>query len=277
MEISTTPAKVATSAATAKQYAVFPIDRLQQAQMPQVQQVYRNIETTHSDDVGNLDMELRRILADNEHRYPDMDTKVKALKAVLHRFIAVNQQMRAPFTFPIKTAVDDENEAIKSSTLLQEVEGAAGIMYKNKAKALLARLAEIPELKWNERKEVLVDEKVIPGSNIITLLVDIVKPFRKTFPAPVGWAEVAGLLSKYNVSSAFIGNDNRYRMFRPEEQQQQQQAVPIPAPRHKRERVMPKRKRAPLHRTATPPPLWDFKDFPTPSQLPLPDDDDDDL
>src|SRR5271170_68245 len=66
-----------------KQYAVFPLDKFIQQQAPQVQEMRRRIDTTSMNDPSVLDAKMKEILEDRAHRYPDIDTKLKAFKAVL--------------------------------------------------------------------------------------------------------------------------------------------------------------------------------------------------
>jgi hypothetical protein len=243
-----------------KQYAVFPLDRLlqqqlthqkQQLQSPTTREVRYEIESTSSNDLANLDLQMKEILLDPEQRYPDPDTKYRALKAVLQRFLEVAKSMRQPFSFPRS----DINEAVLAGeekkdlvhgrfenwdNFKKEIVRSSGVTYKSRAGAFVDRLMQVPELAWNAKGELIVGSKLMPGSNIISLVVDAVKPHRTSVPPPTGWVQFADLIKRNNISDTYIGNKPRYvqqlpRTFLfsgkpPEDEDSFEDALEVPTP-----------------------------------------------
>jgi hypothetical protein len=218
-----------------KQYAVFPMDRLLQKHMleqqhrlqqvveesPRTRQVRYEIESTSANDMANLDSKMKEIIIDNELKYPDPDTKVKALKSVLQRFLDVSRSARQPFRFPneVDEAVLAQESAEEPALgrfdnldrVAKEIENAAGKAYKNRAKNLVQHLINLPELGWNARGELVIANKLLPGTNIVTLVVDAVKPAaRNPTVAPEGWEDFGNLLRRNNVPELYVGNRLRY-------------------------------------------------------------------
>lgn len=57
---------------------------------------------------------------------------------------------------------------------------------------------------WKEGGEVVVNNQVIPESNIIDLISDTVRPLKRT--KPIGWKEFASVLKDIGVPKSCIGN-----------------------------------------------------------------------
>jgi hypothetical protein len=206
-----------TSSSRFKQYAVFPMNRFLQAQQPQVQEVRQQIETTSMSDFTNLDAQLREILTSSSRAIDD-HTKVKIMNGILQRFVEVNKIMNQPFQFPVPAAVGGEEgpspltrqRFANWDKMVTNIERISDKRFALRSRKLLERLMEVEELAWNERGELIIAGKLIPASNIVTLVVDAASTPRKRVPPPTGWMEFGRLMERNNVSTLLIGNQDRY-------------------------------------------------------------------
>ena len=132
--------------------------------------------------------------------------------------------MHEPFRFPIEIEGPSEEEVAERvkgppgsierfsapDTVLKNITQLIGPMYKNRALGFMQWLMQLPELGWNQKWEVVINGETIPKSNIVTLVVDAVKPFRKSVPPPVGWMAFGNLLTRNNASHIYVSNAIRY-------------------------------------------------------------------
>jgi hypothetical protein len=81
--------------------------------------------------------------------------------------------------------------------------------FRPKARLLLHRLLLEPDFSVVQPSgEVQLADNVLPRSNIVDLISDVVRK-RKNF-SPVGWQQFASYLRKINIPRDWIGNDERY-------------------------------------------------------------------
>jgi hypothetical protein len=182
-----------------------------------VQEVRQQIETTSMSDFTNLDAQLREILTSSAYRTIDDSTKVKIMNGILQRFVEANRIMRQPFQFPVPAAAGGEEASPLTrqrfpnwDTIVRDVERTATKKFAVRARKLIERLMEVDELAWNGRGEVIIADKLIPASNIVTLVVDAAKTPNKHVPPPTGWVEFGQLMERNNISTLLIGNQARY-------------------------------------------------------------------
>jgi hypothetical protein len=214
------------SSAPQKQYAVIPLDRVIQQQAPALQELRQQIETTSNRDLPSLDAQIRRILSDSG---TDDNTKAVLVRALVLKLVQAAEQSREPFKFPIEieqTGITPTDELVKN--LRVAVEKDVGISSLPRARRLINLLLEIKEFGWNEKYELTLRGVPVPGSNIVSLIIDAAKPHRKSVPAPVGWYAFYSLLSQNRVSEAAIGNKARYVNPLQQQQEQQMQVHQIP-------------------------------------------------
>src|SRR5215470_12250469 len=200
-----------------RQYAVVPMEAFAKfTESPQVKEVRHEIETTSMNDLSNLDAKMKEILVDANHIYPDTDTQMKALREVVQRFVDASKAVMQPIQYPPLELPKQENVSNSKNRfenqdgLEREIRNQAGKTALGRATGLFTRIMEIPELAWNHRGELIVNDKLIPDSNISTLVVDAAKPYRSRHGTPIGALDFAYLLARNNVSSNYIGNPQRY-------------------------------------------------------------------
>ncbi|CAH2084390.1 unnamed protein product [Euphydryas editha] len=77
--------------------------------------------------------------------------------------------------------------------------------YKRNAEILIQSILQNPEkIKWDDHGLVSIDNNLIPNSNIIDLVNDVLRQLKK--PKPVAWQEFAQSLYSIGVPSHCIGN-----------------------------------------------------------------------
>ena len=98
-----------------------------------------------------------------------------------------------------------ESEIIPTSAVEQEVIKSVAKLYKTGARQLLDKIKENSDvLNWNEKGELLYENKPISGSHMVDLVNDILR-HRKGFEL-VGWSVFARGLAQMNVPENIVHN-----------------------------------------------------------------------
>jgi hypothetical protein len=140
-----------------------------------------------------LDDEIKVILEGNE---PD-DVKAKHYSMVLRKY-------RVPD--PVKQM----EPAITEAEILDSV----SINHRHKASTLLRAIRENPSMGWTERGELIYNQSVIIGSNIVELLNDMFKQRRVGEDQPVGWREFSeGLADSSIVNKDQVSNYGSWKVI----------------------------------------------------------------
>jgi hypothetical protein len=157
--------------------------------------------------MSDLDREMRIAL----EKPGDVAQKVQAYNQILQRFL-VHQQTheRTPIQVQLKSPPPEDNV----DTVEEDVIASLPKSYQSKGQYLLTRLRNDPHVQWNNRGEIILDGKMVSGSNLADLVNDILRN-RKNAPDPVGWSEFANHLHKMNLPQEFIGHKARMRFRRP--------------------------------------------------------------
>ena len=138
-----------------------------------------------------LDQELKKVLEGNE----PADVKAKHYAQVLHTYSNIRDK-----------EVHRGNPFPPPSRPQKDVLAGLAQTYINKGKMLMDHLSQVPDLKWNDKNEIIYRDAVIPGSNIIDLVHSFAKP--KTKYAPSGWKEFSKILTDTNVPKLAVGNQD---------------------------------------------------------------------
>ena len=79
--------------------------------------------------------------------------------------------------------------------------------FQNSAKHLVKELERYPQnISWNaDNKEVIIDGKTLPGSNIVDLIGDVLRN-RKTVPSPLHADTFLKLLANLNIPDELVRN-----------------------------------------------------------------------
>ena len=173
------------------------------------------LQTTQT--VGNnltrRDDELHQVLESNLHS----DEKWKKYEQLLNRFLFYKNPLKRKLHSCID---DDENEDNDDSAkndngiAIDKIISSLPKTFKRNGSNLLDFITNTDsnrKITWNERGIVKIDNKEIPGSNIIDLVNDVVRT-RKTFSA-VGKDAFADVLKEIGVPREFIGNSDLVKVI----------------------------------------------------------------
>lgn len=198
-----------------------------------IEKIHQN--TNNSDTpTSRLDIEMKNILDSN------MDDRKKMILylQVLQRYLHFNEENRRPIELPIisqnidlpetnikgeaqaqdsvssQTLIEEGqqevNKASKSSSLYSTSEILRSIpkSYSKKGESLLNLISfSSNKIQWNDNGTVIIDSEKIPGSNIIDLINDLLRPLKKN--DPIGWEEFAKALKDIRIPLFYLGNPKR--------------------------------------------------------------------
>lgn len=195
----------------------------------------KNNQSTHSDTpTSRLDIEMKNILDSN------MDDRKKMILylQILQRYLRFNEENRRPIELPIisqNTDIPETNikgeaqvkDSVSSKTLKEEgqqkvnkaeqsnfVYSTSEILnsipktYSKKGEILLNLISfSSNKINWNDNGTVIIDNKQIPGSNIVDLINDSLRPLKRS--DPIGWEEFAKALKDIRIPLFYLGNPKR--------------------------------------------------------------------
>jgi len=139
------------------------------------------------------------------------DDKMKLYSNFLQQYLTMRRKQRGVYMHPsgvsLKVPVVEEKKEESIQRIEAQVVDAVPKPLQKYARLLLDRVKEEPELGWNERGELVVEQQVVPQSNIIDLIGDLLRK-RKNFNPP-GWRELSRKLYESNVPQNLIRNPDR--------------------------------------------------------------------
>ena len=172
----------------------------------------------------NLDSQMSDILSSKEL---DDEAKATLYNQVLQRYLTYydqrkGQPLHVKLTTPkpvetLKPAESEEStaqaETIPISAVEQEVIKSVPKLYKTGARQLLDKIKENRDvLHWNEKGELVYENKPISGSHMVDLVNDILR-HHKGFE-PMGWSVFARGLARMNVPENIVRNPQRQSAIR---------------------------------------------------------------
>ena len=175
----------------------------------------------------NLDSEMNDILSS---KHLSDEEKATLYNQVLQRYLTYYDQRKGqPLHVKLATPKSSETpkpeeskESSKESTEVetaiptaveQEVMKSVPKLYKTGARQLLDKIKENRDvLHWNEKGELIYENKPIPGSHVVDLVNDILRQ-RKGFE-PVGWSVFARGLARMNIPENIVRNPQRQSAIR---------------------------------------------------------------
>lgn len=134
------------------------------------------------------------------------EDKVKHYNQVLQRYLTYHEKQQQPE--PLQVQVMAQTPTSDASSVETETLESVPITMKKKAKLLLQRLKRHPELKWNEKGEMIYEGQLYPQSHMADLVNDVLRK-RKGFE-PEGWKVFSQALHEQNVPQDLIGNKERW-------------------------------------------------------------------
>jgi hypothetical protein len=140
-----------------------------------------------------------------------LDDKAKLYSNFLQQYLTMRQKQRGVYTHPsgvsLKEPIDRAVNQQSPQHLEMQVVNSVPKPLQKHAKLLLERVKEDSDLGWNDRGELLVENQVIPQSNIVDLIGDLLSK-RKNFNPP-GWEELSRKLYEGNVPQNLVRNPDR--------------------------------------------------------------------
>ncbi len=115
----------------------------------------------------------------------------------------------------LATAAVENKDSPTESQLESEIIETAPKLLQTKAKLLLKRLRNDPNISWNNRGELVYKGDTVQNTNINDLVQDALRS-RKHY-VPRGWQTFATALRESNVPQDLIGNQERWQYMMHEE------------------------------------------------------------
>ncbi len=194
-------------------YYLMPIEQLARVNTATALQNDSNMNQ-----VDNYATKIRSIL--NDKSLPS-DVSNQLLNQANNRYDAFKE---AELNVPLKIAINDpepraetgerkkrdtQKQNIDMTTVLKQVTGKKA---KNDARHLLSSIIANPDIKVNENGEIILQNNLLPGSNISLAVADLVRHVRG--PAAAGATELGNfLVNEVGIPSKLIANPNRRRLF----------------------------------------------------------------
>jgi hypothetical protein len=131
---------------------------------------------------------------------------------LMSRYLALGEKRLPPSTTtawsPTPRSVGKEEGEEEDEQIKQTLASVPG-KYKSKAKLLIAKLKQHPDLvTWDQRGRLTVKGQPVANSNLTDLVNDTLRT-RKGFE-PTGWQTFASVLKDIDTPRDFIGNSKRW-------------------------------------------------------------------
>ena len=148
----------------------------------------------------DLDSEMTSILDKTDI---DVSEKVRLYNQALLRY---NDMAKMAATKPTPVVVMKEKETPPTTDIMGEVVTTLPKALQEKGRQLVSRLKTT---QWNDRGELLHEGVVVPGSNVVDLVHDLLRK-RKTSD-PIGWQQFGSQMRAANIPMELVGNIARRR------------------------------------------------------------------
>ena len=151
---------------------------------------------------------LQRYLIHQNKRVPKRSLEVK--EEVKEK---VKEEVKEELKEELKEKEEEEEEELAKKHIkeeeddpyIQDIVGSVPKTLMKKAEILIEKLMQNPRIQWNENGEVILNNRLLPQSNIKEL-VDTTLRNRHRTPTLNGWREFASALSDMNIPKEIIGN-----------------------------------------------------------------------
>lgn len=170
---------------------------------------------TQGTGTSRLDSDMSAILHSLE--FKNDREKWQRYEQALQRFLSLKHLQDRPVATPEKNATksknsDQDEEHERKQSDVNKLVQTLPKSYRVKGRKLLNFCLNSSQIDWEPEGRVKIDGSVIPGSNIVELVKDAVKPRRgKKVDAPVGRAQFVGTLKRVKVPTEAIGNKSFWR------------------------------------------------------------------
>ena len=171
----------------------------------------------------NVDSEMNDILYSKQL---NDEQKAKLYNQVLQRYLTYYEKLHMKLTTlkPVETLQPEESEetskestaeaeTIPTSAIEQEVMKKVPKLCKAGARQLLDKIKEHRDvMNWNEKGELMYENKPITGSRVVDLVNDMLRHRKGLEPA--GWLVFARRLARMNVPENLVRNPQRQSAIR---------------------------------------------------------------
>ena len=199
-----------------------------ESSLERLQQRHHILTPPVTQTLKSLDSEMSDILSSKEL---DDEAKATLYNQVLQRYLTYYDQRKGqplhvklttpkPVETPKPDVVSSEEtskestaEAKTTSAVEQEVIKSVPKLYKTGARQILDKIKENRDvLHWNDKGELVYENKSIPGSHVVDLVNDMLR-HRKGFE-PMRWSVFARGLARMNVPENLVRNPKRQSAIR---------------------------------------------------------------
>ena len=147
--------------------------------------------------INLLDKEMGKIL--NDSNLPP-DAKWKMYSQALHNHRLLKAEKNKPMKIEIKETVEPKAD----THYLEELKSRMPLSRRVPASRLLDHVSRAKNLTWNEKKELIIDGRVIPATNLESLINYASRDMRKN--PPRGWENFAKWVHDENIPLSAIAN-----------------------------------------------------------------------
>lgn len=146
-------------------------------------------------------------------------------KQTLQKYLHFTNENKKAVVLPIvNTESSTDGADVKTSNILTQTLNVIPLALRSNAELLYKYLQEQPDITWDSRGVVSINNVQLQGSNITDLISDAVRD-RKT-SNPTGWELFSKTLATANVPETYIGNSRRRKFIRKQREPYTRSATP---------------------------------------------------
>ena len=165
----------------------------------------KTLQKATVNNILDLDSQMKSILDSSQ----SVDEKVRAYNQVLQIFLTQQKKHNAPLVeTPSQRKENDTVGEELRDAVINDVMDSVPKTFTNKAQLLVRHLTKNPGVDWNHKGEIMLNGRLIHGSNLADLVNDVLRN-RKTVDGPTGWEEFSSHLEEMNIPQELIGNKDR--------------------------------------------------------------------
>lgn len=134
--------------------------------------------------------------------------KWRMYEQTLQKYLFKMGETRKPLELPLQA---DGPELVNSYDLSARIASEVPAKFTRKALALYGFMRTLPRVSWDAVGLVRLDNRPVPGSNLVDLVADLMR--HRNNSQPPGIAQLLPILKEGNVSRELIGNGQRWQQI----------------------------------------------------------------
>jgi hypothetical protein len=155
-------------------------------------------------ELNSLDQDMKNIL---ERHDLDDHSKIDLYFHTLQKYNNINKNKESELNKTIQVEVMNPTPIpIQNDTELK-VMASVPKEHKDKASYIMSKIKADPELGWDEKSQLKVNDIVIPGTNMIDI-VNYMMNKSKSVKEPLGWDYLSSSLSRLNLPQQLFGKQD---------------------------------------------------------------------